>query len=97
MSNVDLVSILSEKTGKSKKEITELVSSLFDVVSEKLVAGEDVSIHNFGKFSLTTRKSTKERKIFSVLVNKEITIPSKGETTKVSFKSSKKLTDELNS
>lgn len=97
MCNNELITELATRTGKPRKEILELVGDVFEVISEKLVAGEDVSIHNFGKFSLTTRKSTQERKVFSVIANREITIPSKGETTKVNFKSSKKLNENLNS
>lgn len=97
MKKDELISIISDKNNISKTDTKKIVDSLFQIISEELVKGNKISIYNFGTFFSTTRKATNERKIYSVFAKKEILIPSKGETTKVSFKMSNFLKNELNS
>jgi integration host factor subunit alpha len=50
-----LVSLIAEKTGHTKKLSAELLDAVFDVIVEQVVAGNEVPVHRFGKFSLATR------------------------------------------
>lgn len=97
MNKTDLILKLTKISGLKKNVVSKLINDTFNVIIEELSSGNEVSISKFGKFALSVRKSTKERTFFSSIAKKEITIPSKGETNKVSFKSSKNLNEQLNS
>lgn len=55
MNKTELANKLAEKTDLSKTKALEVLTSLVDVVTEELVAGNEVSVSGLGKFS--TRKS----------------------------------------
>jgi DNA-binding protein HU-beta len=53
----DLIKKLASRTPYTQQECKFLVESLFDVISKELISGEEVSIVNFGKFSVSRQKS----------------------------------------
>ena len=52
-----ITSLLSEKTSISQKETKVIVDKFFSSILDCLIAGDEVQIKNFGKFSLKTKKS----------------------------------------
>ena len=52
MHKVELVKVLSEKTGESKAKATAFLEAFIETVSTSLANGEDVTITGFGKFKV---------------------------------------------
>lgn len=50
MTKFELIDTISATTGKTKKETKAFVEAFVNVVKEKVVSGDDVSIQGFGKF-----------------------------------------------
>lgn len=61
MTRYELIGVLSEKTGLSKKETEKFLSEFVDVVTEKVRGGEKVSITGFGTFDLGKRAKRRGR------------------------------------
>ena len=55
MNKKELIGLVSEKTGATKKATTETVDALIEVVIEALQNGEEVNISGFGKFTVAER------------------------------------------
>ena len=52
ITKADLVEMLHDRIGFSKKEARELVETSLDEVREALISGEEVKLSGFGKFEL---------------------------------------------
>lgn len=74
MSKKDLVKLIADRfEGKyTQKEVSEIVDTFLDLIMEKIVAGEKVSLFGFGTFTLNERPahegwnpSTKEKKMIA--------------------------------
>jgi DNA-binding protein HU-beta len=52
----ELARKLSEKTLFSIKESSQMIDVLFDCITEELSSGNEISIVNFGKFTLYKQK-----------------------------------------
>jgi len=52
MTKADIVERIYEKVGFSKKEATEVVESIFELVKERLEQGEKVKKSGFGNFEV---------------------------------------------
>ncbi|HQP57797.1 MAG TPA: HU family DNA-binding protein, partial [Petrotogaceae bacterium] len=74
MNKKELVDVLSEKVGFSKKDTMEFVDSFIELVSDKLAEGEDVKLVGFGTFTVSSRKA---RKGVNPQTKKEIKIPAR--------------------
>ena len=74
MNKKELVDVLSEKLGFSKKDTMEFVDSFIELVSDKLAEGEDVKLVGFGTFTVSSRKA---RKGVNPQTKKEIKIPAR--------------------
>lgn len=59
MTKADLVEIIFEKVGLSKKEARDIVEILFDTIKQAFHEGESVKIPGFGTFNV--RKKTSRR------------------------------------
>ena len=57
MTKAEFVDKLAEKGEITKKLASDTIDLVFSSVSEVLVAGEEISIPGFGKFSVATRKA----------------------------------------
>ena len=89
MTKADLIAVVAEKTGSSKKDSEKMLTAVIDSITEALAAGEKVSIVGFGSFEVKTRGA---RKGINPRTKKEITI----EASKLpSFKAGKTLKEAV--
>jgi DNA-binding protein HU-beta len=72
MTKAEFVDKLAEKGNMTKKQATEAIELIFNTMAEGLVAGEEIAIPGFGKFSVATRKA---RKGVNPQTRKQINIP----------------------
>ncbi len=61
MTKADLVDIVYEKAGLSKKEAQEIVEDIFDTLKNTLKAGDKIKISGFGNFVLRDKRPRKGR------------------------------------
>ncbi len=52
-----LADLLYDNIGLNKREAKEMVDALFDIVTERLVSGDDVKITGFGNFQIRSKSS----------------------------------------
>lgn len=90
MNKKELVKAMAEKLGTTQKAAGEQLDALLEVITEAMVAGEDVKITGFGTFSVTERAAREGRN------------PATGETIQIAaskapkFKAAKALKDVVN-
>ena len=89
MTKAELVDKLAEKGEITKKLASDTIDLVFSSVSDVLVAGEEISIPGFGKFSVVTRKA---RTGLNPQTKAKINIP---ETKVPKFTSAKALKDSV--
>ena len=85
----DLAKTVREEYGCTGKDCKAIVTDIFEVITESLANGNDVSINGFGKFEVKERAA---RKGINPATKEEIDIPAVKTT---SFKASKTLNDKL--
>ncbi len=56
MNKTELVELVKEKTGLTKKDVKEIIDATTDVITEALIKGEKVSLVGFGTFQTSHRK-----------------------------------------
>jgi integration host factor subunit alpha len=61
MTKADIVERIYEKVGFSKKEATDVVESIFEIIKGHLEQGEKIKISGFGNFILNTKRPRKGR------------------------------------
>ncbi|HEY5997515.1 MAG TPA: integration host factor subunit alpha [Candidatus Deferrimicrobiaceae bacterium] len=61
MTKADLVEIVYEKVGLSKKESQDIVEAIFDTIKTNLESGEKIKISGFGNFILRDKRPRKGR------------------------------------
>jgi integration host factor alpha subunit len=61
MTKNDLVELIYERTGVSKKEASEVVAAVFEIVMECLRRGEKVKISGFGSFIVNYKRARRGR------------------------------------
>ncbi len=61
MTKADIVERIYEKVGFSKKEASEVVDSVFEVIKRHLEDGDKVKVSGFGNFVLHEKKPRKGR------------------------------------
>lgn len=86
----DIAEILSERTGFTKKEASEAISTMFGIISESLVENKNVKIVGFGTFET---KQIKARKGRNPKTGEPLDIPS---SVKVKFSVGKSLKSQIN-
>lgn len=72
MNKSELISVVAEKTGMTKKDTEKVVNSVFEGISESLAKGDKVQIIGFGTFEVRERKAREGR---NPATGKPITIP----------------------
>ena len=85
----DLAKTVREEYGCTGKDCKAIVTDIFEVITESLANGNDVSINGFVKFEVKERAA---RKGINPATKEEIDIPAVKTT---SFKASKTLKDKL--
>ncbi len=61
MKKTDLATVIYEKIGRSKKEASDIVETVLDVLKQTLQKGETVKIAGFGNFVVRSKRSRKGR------------------------------------
>ncbi|MGE0679424.1 MAG: integration host factor subunit alpha [Candidatus Binatia bacterium] len=61
MTKADIVERIYEKVGFSKKEATDIVESIFEIIKKRLENGEKVKISGFGNLVINTKRPRKGR------------------------------------
>lgn len=61
MTKADIVERIYEKVGFSKKEATEVVESIFDIIKKYLESDDKVKISGFGNFVVNEKHPRKGR------------------------------------
>ncbi|OQB72101.1 MAG: DNA-binding protein HU [Deltaproteobacteria bacterium ADurb.Bin135] len=90
MTKREIIDLLYEKDGLTKKECASSVDATIDIIKSELGKGNDVKISGFGKWTVKSKNERKGRN------------PQTGESMKISarkvvtFKSSPVLKDVLN-
>ena len=59
MTKTELINVVSEKTGFSKKDSDKAVVAVIDAISEALAAGDKVQLVGFGTFEVKERGERK--------------------------------------
>ena len=90
MTKADIVERIYEKVGFSKKEATEVVESVFEIVKRCLESSQKVKISGFGNFVVHEKRPRKGR---NPQTGEEITISARRVLT---FKPSQVLKNALN-
>ena len=57
MNKTELINVVKEKTGLSKKDAEQAVNAMLDTVTEELVKGGKVQIVGFGTFEVRSRSA----------------------------------------
>ena len=55
MKKAELIQVVAEKTGKSKKDAGVFVDAIFESIKDALVAGDKVTLTGFGVFEVRER------------------------------------------
>ncbi len=90
MTKADLVEIIYEKVGLSKRESSQIVEAIFEIIRSKLEQGEKVKISGFGNFIVRKKHVRRGR---NPQTGEDIQI---SERNVLTFKSSPVLKKELN-
>lgn len=85
----DLAKGVADATGSSETETKAVITSMFDLIASAAAKGEEISINNFGKFTV---KDQPERQGRNPSSGEAITIAA---SKKLSFKAAKALKDKL--
>ena len=90
MTKADLVGLIHERVGSSKKEASEVVEEVFAIIKESLRRGEKVKISGFGSFIVNHKRARRGR---NPQTGDPITIDSR---RVLSFKASQVLKEQVN-
>jgi len=68
----ELISLVAEKAGMTKKDTEKVVNAVFDGIGESLAKGDKVQVIGFGTFEVRERKAREGR---NPATGETITIP----------------------
>lgn len=91
MNKFELVSQVADKTGKTKKDVEEILQTALNTIQDTLAEGESVRLIGFGTFEARDRKS----RIGRNPKNPEVIIEIPASKAPV-FKAGKQLKDAVN-
>ena len=91
MTKADMVELVYDRIGVSKREAAKIAETVFDIIKETLEEGENVKISGFGSFNIQHKKPRRGR---NPQTGEEITISAR---RVLSFKASNVLREQLNS
>jgi DNA-binding protein HU-beta len=89
MNKTELVAVVAEKTGMTKKDAERVVNATVDTIVQKLSEGEKVQISGFGNFEVKAREARVGR---NPRTKEAIEIPAARQPV---FKASKVLKDTV--
>ena len=61
MTKLDIIQIVSDKLGLSKRDSSRIVESVFEIMKEQLSKGDTVKISGFGNFVVRGKKARRGR------------------------------------
>lgn len=61
MTKVDIIENIYEKVGFSKKEVSKIVESVFDIIKEVLQQEDKIKISGFGNFVIRKKRARRGR------------------------------------
>ena len=61
MTKVDIIENIYEKVGFSKKEVSKIVESVFDIIKETLQTEDKIKISGFGNFLIRNKRARRGR------------------------------------
>ena len=89
MTKQDLIDVVSEKAGLTKKDTAAVVDAILETIADSLKRGEKVALVGFGSFEAKTRKAREGR---NPATGETIQIPAR---TVPSFKAGRALKDAV--
>ena len=89
MNKTDLVAVVAQKTGLTKKDAERVVNATVETIAESLVKGEKVQLSGFGIFEVKEREARIGR---NPRTKESIQIPASRQPV---FKASKTLKDQV--
>ncbi len=90
LTKAQIVEMIAEQNGFSKKKSVETVESLIEIIKRTLEAGDDVLVSGFGKFSVKSKGSRRGR---NPATGSDLMLSARKVVT---FKCSGKFRDKLN-
>jgi len=90
LTKVHIINAIAEQNGFAKKQSTDTVETILEIIKSSLAAGEDVLISGFGKFCV---KGKRERRGRNPATGEDMMLAPKRVVT---FKCSGKLRDKIN-
>ena len=90
MNKTELVAVVAEKSGITKKALAEAYDALLKATEDTLVEGEGVQLAGFGTFSVKAQAACVRR---NPRTNEPIEIPA---SRRLTFSASKTIKDKLN-
>jgi integration host factor subunit alpha len=61
LTKIDLIGLIQEEIGLTKKECVGTVDSLFEILKDELIRGNPVKISGFGKWTIMNKHARKGR------------------------------------
>jgi len=89
MNKAELIAVVADKSGLSKKDTEKAVNSLVDAITESLQAGEKVQLVGFGVFEVKNRAARMGR---NPKTKEQISIPASSAPV---FKAGKAFKDAI--
>ncbi len=89
MNKTELVAVVAEKSGMTKKDTERVVNAALDTIVQKLMKGEKVQLSGFGNFEVKVREARVGR---NPRTKESIEIPASRQPV---FKASKVLKDTI--
>ena len=89
MTKTELINVVAEKTGFSKKDSDKAVAAVIDAISETLAGGDKVQLVGFGTFEVRDRAAREGK---NPATGEPISIPA---TRVPAFKAGKALKDAI--
>ena len=90
MTKADLIDVICEENGFSKRESAKIVEMMLDIIKEILENGENVKLSGFGSFNIQHKRARRGR---NPQTGAQMTISAR---RVLSFRSSNVLRNELN-
>ena len=90
LTKTEIIEAIKEVNGYSRKQSSEVIEILLEIIKQSLESGEDVMISGFGKFQV---KNKRQRRGRNPVTNEDLILPPRRVVT---FKCSNKLKTRIN-
>ncbi|OGQ55060.1 MAG: integration host factor subunit alpha [Deltaproteobacteria bacterium RIFCSPLOWO2_02_FULL_53_8] len=61
MTKADIIDIVFDKVGYSKKDVTVVIEDVFECIKSELESGENVKLSGFGNFTIRQKRARRGR------------------------------------